>query len=55
MTFVIQSQIEDIELKEISEEPLLNEAFDLEAFNYLLDKDSCFTNGKLAKESFLKF
>lgn len=38
----------------MSEEPLLEQAFDQEAYNYLLDKDSCFTNGKLAKKSFLK-
>jgi len=33
----------------------MNKAFDIEAFNYLIDRDSCLINGKIAKQSFLKY
>jgi len=55
MTFVIQSQIEQIETQDLEDEPLLNMAFDIEAFNYILDRDSNLINGKIAKQSFLKY
>lgn len=54
MTFVIQSQIEVIDIKasDTQLEPLLDKAFDLEAFTYMLNKNSCFTSGNLTKDSF---
>ena len=30
-------------------------AFDIEAFNYILDRDSNLINGNIAKQSFLKY
>jgi hypothetical protein len=55
MTFVIQSEIEEIKVKADSQlEPLMDKAFDLEAFTYMLNKNNCFTSGNLMKDSFLK-
>ena len=55
MTFVIQSKIEEIDVKADSQlEPLLDKAFDLEAFTFMLNKNSCFTSGNLMKNNFLK-
>ena len=55
MTFVIQSTIEEIDVKVDSQlEPILDKAFDLEAFTFMLNKNSCFTSGNLMKDNFLK-
>jgi hypothetical protein len=54
MTFVIQEKIISIETGDIGEDILLNQGFDVEAFNYILDKDNCFVDGSLAKANFLK-
>jgi len=55
MTFVIQSEIEEIKVKADSQlDPLMDKAFDLEAFTFMLNKNSCFTSGNLMKDSFLK-
>jgi len=35
-------------------DPLLDKAFDLEAFTYMLNKNSCFTSGNLTKDDFMK-
>jgi hypothetical protein len=35
-------------------DPLLDKAFDIEAFTYMLNKNSCFTSGSLLNENFLK-
>lgn len=55
MTFVIQAKFEEISI-EVDQpiDPLLGKAFDLEAFTYMLNKNSCFTSGNLTKENFLK-
>jgi hypothetical protein len=50
MSFVIQESIEKID----SKHSLLGTAFDLEAFTYMLNKNSCFTSGQLSRENFLK-
>lgn len=34
--------------------PLLDQAFDIEAFTYMLNKNSCFTSGNMMKDNFLK-
>ena len=53
MSFVIQESIEKIDANN-SDHPLLGNAFDLEAFTYMLNKNSCFTSGELSRENFLK-
>lgn len=55
MSFVIQSEIEKIEVNDYAEpHALLDKSFDLEAFSYMLNKNSCFTSGNLTKDNFLK-
>lgn len=53
MSFVIQDKIEKIDANK-KQDPLLDSAFDLEAFTYMLNKNSCFTSGDLAKDNFMK-
>ena len=55
MTFVIQEKIEDIDLKVEGSYPLLETAFDVEAFSYMLNRNSCFTSGSLTQGNYLKF
>jgi hypothetical protein len=55
MTFVIQGKFEEISVGEDSQlDPLLDKAFDLEAFTYMLNKNSCFSSGNMAREDFKK-
>ena len=55
MTFVIQQQIEEIEAQDLDSEPMLDAGFDIEALNYMMDRDSIIINGRIAKQSFLKY
>ena len=56
MTFVIQSKIEEIDdnTGEMQDAPLLDKAFDIEAFTYMLNRNSCFTSGNLMYGNFIK-
>jgi hypothetical protein len=54
MTFVIQEKVKEIDTQDVSDNILMDQGFDVEAFNYLLDKDNCFVNGGLARQNFLK-
>lgn len=55
MTFVIQGKFEEIDVDGDSQlDPLLDKAFDLEAFTYMLNKNSCFSSGTMAREDFNK-
>ena len=56
MTFVIQAKIEEIDdnTGEMQSAPLLDKAFDIEAFTYMLNRNSCFTSGKLMYGNFIK-
>jgi hypothetical protein len=49
MTFVIQNKFESLEvnMSNAATEPMLNQAFDIEAFNYIINKRSCFIGGNL--------
>ena len=55
MTFVIQEKIEGIDFKAPCSHPLLEQAFDIEAFTYMLNRNSCFTSGSLTQGNYIKF
>jgi hypothetical protein len=54
MTFVIQNKFENLEvnMSNVSTEPMLNKAFDIEAFTYILNKKSCFGGNLVTKNLF---
>ena len=52
MTFVIKNHLEKMENDEIEESPLFGRGFDVEAYNYLLNKNTCFMTGDLVKKKY---
>ena len=56
MSFVIQSEIEGIEINDNQKDvhELFDQSFDLEAFTYMLNKNSCFTSGNLTRDNYAK-
>jgi hypothetical protein len=54
MTFVILGQVENLEVNMSSVDtlPIVNGAFDLEAFTYLINRQTCFSS--LVKDNYIK-
>lgn len=54
MTFVIKNHLETMENDEIEDSPFFGRGFDVEAYNYLLNKNTCFMTGDLVKKKYLE-
>lgn len=54
MTFVIKNHLETMKNDQTASSPLFNRAFDVEAYNYLINKNTCFITGDLVKQKYLE-
>ena len=54
MTFVIKNHLETMDNDELDSSPLFGRGFDVEAYNYLLNKNTCFMTGDLVKKKYLE-
>lgn len=54
MTFVIKNHLEEMENDEIESSPMFGRAFDQVAYNYLINRSTCFITGDLVKKRYLE-
>ena len=54
MTFVIKNHLEEMENDEVESSPLFGRAFDQVAYNYLINRSTCFITGDLVKKKYLE-
>ena len=54
MTFVIKETLENMDNDDLESSPLFGRAFDVEAYNYLLNRETCFMKGDLVKKKYLE-
>lgn len=54
MTFVIKENLENMDNDDLESSPLFGRAFDVEAYNYILNRTTCFMQGDLVKKKYLE-